>query len=267
MKCVYRPIGFLPLMLLCACPSDEIASAGEIGWSFSYRDWTKAACDADGKPSGCTVAQMRACSNDSTSGFKAIDKVRVFAQDIDDGLAPFDVEFNCDDGTGAKRVPLRGIGARVYRLLLEAKAADGTVLYRHRDENYDLLRPRSDVFELQAATGEWRFTPAYSGLGDFACPTSTVLDYQILSSPGDTLLASGSAPVCAANLRAPVVIRHVPVEPKPSAAGFSVDRHILQLEAKSGAVVDYCHRDEWHIFPAAPIDNIINPSLSVGPCP
>ncbi len=253
-------------LLVCtclgACRSDAIEQAATLGWTFNYRNWLKPSCAADNPSADCTDDALRTCDNESAIGYEPVTKIKVFVQDKNQDSAPFDREFSCADGFGEKRVPLRGIGSRLYTLRIEATAADDTVLYRYTDNNYDLLQTRSDSFELQAATGELSFFPAYAGLGVFECPVADTLSYNILSEDNKTVLATGSAPTCAEARPVRVVIRHVPVVPIAVDGSFLPNNYTLQLLATQGAQVDYCDSAEWTVRPG--MSTSINPSLETG---
>ena len=66
-----------------------------------------------------------------------------------------DVEHNCELGYDGQRVTIQGVVLQMWEVVLEAKAADGTVLYREFDDDYNLEEKRGpDDLILETATGE-----------------------------------------------------------------------------------------------------------------
>ncbi len=263
----------LPAVLALAalsCGNELPPTAAQLGWTLNYRDWTKVNC-VDEQTSFCTNDDFRACDNkplfNAGPTYDAIDKVRINLKDPDGQVPPFDTEFECEQGMDSTKAPIRGITMQSYTLTMEAKAADGTVLYRYIEEEFDLSSSRSEVFELGAATGELNFSPSYAGSDSGSCPSDAdTLRYTFSKSGEDEPVLTGTTSACDDTLTQELFLRKIPTAPTPGRNdSFALDNYSLRLEGLSGTDVVYCSDS---VRPVGPGDNNFrqNQTLSSGEC-
>ncbi|MFC1611143.1 hypothetical protein ACFL6C_09300 [Myxococcota bacterium] len=225
-------------LLLLSCGSDDDAIA-KIGWQLNYKDRTDADASND----------IRECSNAGQGyvdvPYRSIDKVRILMEDPE-GLVPgIDLEFGCNQGSGGKRVPISGIVRQVFALNIEAKTADGTVLYRHEDPEYDVSKFREDTFTLETTTGEKSFFPAFDTSS--VCPVDVAkIEWSMLRKDGSTVADTPEVTgvveaACDSDLPNQIVIREVPVileEPRQTTNSYCSEVRAL---SGSGATL-FCSR-------------------------
>ncbi len=203
-------------LAIAACGSDDTSNdVAEVGWSFNYRDFTNDAAPDD----------LRGCDNRPDGGnaippYNAITKVRVLITDPAGQVPGMDQEYDCAQGIGGDRLPVRGLVLQEYALTIEAKNATGTVLYRIVKPTWDLTSFKSESFELPTATGEFHTFPRYDGA--LTCPAEIVtMRYALYSKNSDgtfatTPVASGVlSPACEQGFSGytslELIIREVPV--------------------------------------------------------
>lgn len=158
----------LVLSLSFACGTTEGEALAEISWRFDYADPSDPGAPAD----------IRDCSNVRANNpgpdYPTITKVRVALTDPEGMVQGIDIEHNCALGYDGKRVPIQGVVMQMYDMVLEAKSADGTVLYRYTEEDYNLEQKRAPdpTYTLETATGELHFFPRFNG--SLTCPSGVV---------------------------------------------------------------------------------------------
>lgn len=260
----------LTALTLSACGGETPPSVADFGWTFNYRDWTKPNC-AESDSVACTDDDFRGCDNapefNTGPAYPAVDKVRVHIFDPLGQIQPLDREYECNAGVGGTKVPIRGLPLRSYTVELEAKAADGTVLYRYLQEDVDLTSKPSEVLELGAATGELNFTPGFAGNDSGVCPDDADTVRYTVTNDEDEVLLEGSSDACEGVFTNDLYIREIPTEPSPGVGGsFLVNTYNLRLEGLSGETVNYCVDVTRSV---APGNNNArnNETLSAGACP
>ena len=215
-----------------ACGTEKADSLAEIGWQLDYRDFTDPA----------TAPDLRGCDNQPAvqvgPAYRPIAKVRILIKDPEGQVAGVDREYDCAQGVNGERLPVRGIVIQEYELTVEAKAADGTVLYRYENPSYDLTASPSETYTLQAATGELGFFPRYDQ--SLTCPATVAkMRYTLFKNsptgPESTPTVSGvSEPACEQGFNGleskSLVIREIPVSIEPGSFQTYND-YKLRLEA------------------------------------
>jgi len=192
-----------------ACGTTEGESLADLSWRFDYADPTEAG-----------ASEIRDCSNVRTNNpgpaYPVIDKVHLTLVDPEGMVQGVDTEYACDLGYRGKRVGIQGVVLQTYELTLEAKSADGTVLYRYQDDEYDLSDGyREDDLTLPTATGEIHFFSSFNG--DLACPGNvasirTTLFRKVGGvAPDEDTLTLTHTPACESGFSSEVFVRALPV--------------------------------------------------------
>lgn len=174
--------------LLCsmaACGEPVSNSSGGISWRFDYKNWKDTAAVED--PRGCDNQPVQG----SGAGYSAITTVRMLIEDPEGKVPGMENDYPCADGAGDARVPLRGLAAHVFSLTLEAKNAEGRILYALPAEELDLAIFSEETFTVPTATGEIHFIPQYQGAGGY-CPADLArVRYSVYRDEGADPVLTG----------------------------------------------------------------------------
>ncbi len=257
------------VLLVAACGSSDANVSGRLSWEFDYRDWTDDAAKAEIR--GCDNAP--ASPNLSAPAYKAITTVHVLIEDPDGQVPGIDQDYACEQGAGGKQLELRGLGARVYSLTLEAKDADGVVQYRLVEPEYDLTTVADNSYRLPAVVGEFSFIPTFDG--SINCPANvTSLMWALFAKdngvPANDWTTTGTQAPCEGDLAAEVWVRRVPTEPEATQSGaYLPTAYELRISAvDSGNNPVFCAQQAKNIDPGVGAPNSLpgSPNLTPGAC-
>lgn len=265
--------------LLMAC-ADDSSNTGEIGWQFDYRDFTD----------DQAVEDIRDCSNmpgsDAVVPYQEISALRVSVRDPAQQVPGIDQQVDCSRGDNGRRFALVGLVHQTYELLLEAKADDGVVLYRHQDSNFDLTAEPITTVVLPTITGEIRFTPTFAG--DLYCPATepSSLRYSLYMKDDAGVISSAAvltgtvSPACVddgfGNRQASdLVIRRIPTDVENTRQPYVEFRAVIEAVDAGGAAtycVDLDGSDQSHSLLAvrpgkSRLTLSSNPAMQPGACP
>jgi hypothetical protein len=226
----------LVLLAICGACGGEDAALAEIGWQFDYRDPT----DTD------AAAMPRDCANQPAvnpgPAYRAIDEVRVLIEDAEGQVPGSDHSHRCSLGYGGKRIEIAGLVKQNFNFALEAKAGDGTVLYRHPQNGFDEINLAvfsEQTYSLVPAVGELHFFPTFNG--SLTCPGDVAtVDYALFADGQSEPSVTGTAnPACDAGLASELFIRDIPVTLDDPRETYNLFR--LRLTGKNaGGAVTYC---------------------------
>jgi len=175
---------------------------GEVGWSFDYRDWTRAECPCFGlaqdlctttsgcswsagaacediTPGDCTVPDVRTCTNEpvdrgNAPPYDPVATVLIQIEDPDTGITTFDFSADCTLGDSDLFFGLRGQSRKLLRLRLFGFDADGVLTYEPPQPwDLDLTTPIQERFVLRTPSGELRMDVIHPATGVGQCPSYT----------------------------------------------------------------------------------------------
>jgi hypothetical protein len=252
---------------LAACGADTEANiVAQVGWRFNYRDWSKPAC-AESDSTTCTDDDLRGCANtgplpDVRLVYDAIAEVRLRLENP--ALPTYDEKHPCGRGENDGWISIKGIGRDVYTLTLSALAGDGTELYRHVREGFDLTTKPQERFELASVVGDILVDVAFPG-DPLQCPQDAArLAYAATPAEADAALVEGTL-ACDDSAMNGFLIRNIPAQPeKTNAGGYEVLSYGIQIAGLSASGdVTYCGSGLRGVNPGHTVLTVASPvSLS-----
>lgn len=228
---------FLLSTLTTACGDPDVNVVARIQWRLNYGDWT------DDSPSAAD--HLRGCDNQPDERYAGMDEnpyppihtVRVFVEDPLGQVPNADKEYACESGLGSSSVEILGMIRQVYDITVEAKDAEGTILYHHKEEDVDLAVLKTHSYELKAATSETTFFAYYGDSPD--CPERLSSVRYSLYTPearrepeGDPSYRGTTTQYCSSGTSDTVYARGVPVSPQPGSNNkYNPTMYHLKVEA------------------------------------
>ena len=268
----------LLLSSLGGCGDPDVNVVARIQWRLNYKDWTDSSAELEDQFRDCTNQPESRYAGVDENPYPAITKVRVFIEDPEGQVPNAEKEFNCEDGLNSGTVDILSMVRQEYTITVEGKDAEGTVLYRHIEEEVDLSILNTHSYELKTVTSEALFFPVFED--DFNCPGDVARIRVSFFKPEDEndpeaspAFQYTSSRACSSGLSDQIYVRSVPVSPTEGSNGkYNPTTFNVQAEALSQTdELLHCGRTS---IPRAfrPGDNtngilLGNINLTPGPCP